>query len=48
MSEVGQIERITQNRVVNLLRDQLNYTYLGNKEKQPNNRNIEEDLLRNF
>ena len=44
MSTVGQIERITQNRVVNLFR-QLGYTYLGNWETRDNNRNIETDLL---
>ncbi|GHO96267.1 restriction endonuclease [Reticulibacter mediterranei] len=48
MSIVGQIERITQNRVVKLFRDQLHYTYLGNKEKLLNNRNIEEALLLAF
>lgn len=49
MSKVGQIERITQNRVVDLLRDsnQLNYKYLGNWERR-DNRNIEEATLRNF
>ena len=45
MSTVGQIERITQNRVVNLFREQLKYTYLGNWETRDNNRNIEADLL---
>lgn len=45
MSTVGQIERITQNRVVNLFREQLGYTYLGNWETRDNNRNIEADLL---
>lgn len=44
MSTVGQIERITQNRVVNLFR-QLGYTYLGDWETRDNNRNIEADLL---
>ncbi len=44
MSSVGQIERITQNRVVKLFR-QLRYTYLGNWETRDNNRNIEADLL---
>lgn len=44
MSSVGQIERITQNRVVKLFR-QLRYTYLGNWETRNNNRNIEADLL---
>lgn len=44
MSTVGQRERSTQNRVVNLFR-QLGYTYLGNWETRDNNRNIEADLL---
>lgn len=45
MSTVGQIERITQNRVINLFQQQLRYTYLGNWETRDNNRNIEADLL---
>lgn len=40
MNTVGQRERITQNRVVNLFR-QLGYTYLGNWETRAHNRNIE-------
>lgn len=44
-STVGQIERITQNRVVKLFRDELGYTYLGNWEERENNSNIEIDLL---
>ena len=46
MNKVGQIERVTQNRVVQLFEKQLGYTYLGNWADRPNNRNIEEDLLR--
>ena len=38
MSTVGQKERATQNRVVNLFR-QLGYTYLGNWETRDNNCN---------
>ena len=45
MSTVGQIERITQNRVVKLFQAQLGYTYLGNWETRDHNRNIEADLL---
>ena len=45
MDNVGQIERITQNRVVRLFRDELGYTYLGNWEERENNSNIEEKLL---
>jgi type I restriction enzyme R subunit len=48
MSTVGQIERATQNRVVELLREQLGYTYLGNWEERPDNSNIEENYLRPF
>ena len=41
MSQVGQIERITQNRVVKLFKEQLGYTYLGNWEFRQNNSNID-------
>ena len=33
MSDVGQKERATQNRVVQLFKEQLDYTYLGNWEE---------------
>lgn len=45
MNKPGQIERITQNRVVQLFQEQLGYTYLGNWEDRENNSNIEEGLL---
>jgi type I restriction enzyme R subunit len=48
MTDVGQIERITQNRVVQLFKDELKYTYLGNWEERENNSNIEEELLSNY
>jgi len=48
MSDVGQIERFTQNRIVKLFREQLHYTYLGNWEDNPNNSNIEEIFLLNY
>lgn len=41
MSNVSDVERVTQNRVVTLLRNQLGYEYLGNWEDRSNNRNIE-------
>ena len=45
MDTVGQVERKTQNRVVKLFRDELEYTYLGNWEERENNSNIEKELL---
>jgi type I restriction enzyme R subunit len=45
VSTVGQIERITQNRVIKLFLEQLGYRYLGNWETRNNNRNIETELL---
>jgi type I restriction enzyme R subunit len=46
MSEVGEKERITQDRLVQLFRKKLNYQYLGNWEERLGNSNVEEDLLR--
>lgn len=48
MSKVGQIERITQNRIVQLFQEQLHYDYLGNWEEREGNSNIEEAELRNY
>jgi len=48
MSSVGQIERLTQDRVVRLFADELGYTYLGNWEDRPNNSNIEESLVTEY
>jgi type I restriction enzyme R subunit len=50
MSTIGEIEHITQNRVVKLFTDKngLAYDYLGNWEDRLNNSNIEETLLRNY
>lgn len=48
MSKVGQNERITQNRIVQLFQEQLQYTYLGNWEEREGNSNIEEAELRKF
>lgn len=48
MSKVGQIERATQNRVVKLFQEVLQYGYLGNLEKEEDNSNIDEALLTAF
>jgi type I restriction enzyme R subunit len=45
---VGQIERKTQDRIVALFRDRLNYKYLGNWEDRLDNSNIEELEIRKY
>jgi len=47
-SAVGQMERATQKRVVQLFKSQLGYDYLGNWEDRQNNSNIEEAILRKY
>ena len=47
MSNVGQIERLTQERVVNLFRDSLGYEYLGNWEYREGNSKLEVEMLAN-
>lgn len=42
---VGQAERITQDRVIVLFRDELKYRFLGNWTDRDGNSNIEEKLL---
>jgi len=48
MSQVGQRERLTQNRIVQLFLQQLNYRYLGDWQDRPNNSNIETEILSTF
>ncbi|WP_120520794.1 type I restriction endonuclease subunit R [Arthrobacter celericrescens] len=45
MSTVGQIERRTQERVVELFEEQLGYEYAGSWEQRPDNSHIETSLL---
>ena len=42
---IGQPERVTQDRVIALFRDELGYRTLGDWTDRPNNSNIEETLL---
>ena len=48
MNNIGQIERLSQNRIVKLFREQLGYTYYGNWEEREKNSNIEESYLGNY
>ncbi len=45
MNRIGQTERVTQNRVIKLFKDELGYTYLGDRSDRYDNSNIEEELL---
>ena len=45
MSAIGQSERATQQRVITLFRDELDYRYLGDWTDRSGNSNIEEGLL---
>ena len=45
MSDVGQIERKAQQKVIKLFTEQLGYRYLGNWEYRDGNSNIEAELL---
>src|SRR3984893_4180328 len=46
MNAIGKPERVTQNRVVALFRDELGYRYVGDWNDRPGNSNIEEELLK--
>lgn len=48
MSKVGEIERKTQTRVIQLLQNKFGYEYLGNWHDRVNNSNIEESILRSY
>lgn len=48
MGAVGQKEQTTQERVIKLFQEQLQYEYLGNWKTRPANSNIEHDYLKAF
>lgn len=48
MSIIGKPERVTQNRVVALFRDELDYRYEGDWSDRPGNSNIEEGPLKDY
>ena len=48
MTAVGELEIQTQQRVIALFRDRLDYTYLGNWHERQDNRNIEREFLKRF
>ncbi|MCT7545263.1 type I restriction endonuclease subunit R [Aliarcobacter lanthieri] len=48
MSDVGQNERATQNRIVKLISKNLGYKYLGDFQDRANNQNIEKEILKRW
>lgn len=48
MSKITDVERISQNRIVKLFQEELDYTYLGNWEEREGNSNIEEKELKKY
>jgi type I restriction enzyme R subunit len=48
MNHIGKSERNTQNRIIQLFQNELDYTYLGNWEEQERSQPIEEQLLFNY
>ncbi len=48
MSNIGDKERATQNRVVKLFQDKLDYTYLRDWSDRQNNKNIETEYLTKY
>jgi type I restriction enzyme R subunit len=48
MNDIGKPERATQNRIIQLFKNELGYDYLGNWEEGARTQPIEEDLLHRF
>jgi type I restriction enzyme R subunit len=47
MNPIGSPEAVTQQRIIQLFRDEMNYRYLGDWTYRANS-NIEEDLVKNY
>ncbi len=47
-NDIGKSERVTQNRIVQLFKNELGYTYLGNWEEEVRTQPVEENLLYAF
>lgn len=43
---INPIERLTQNRIIQLFQKELGYAYYGNWEKREHNSNVEQDILK--
>jgi type I restriction enzyme, R subunit len=48
MNAIGKAERVTQNRIIGLFRDELGYRYEGDWSDRPGNSNIDEKLLKEY
>lgn len=48
MSAIGKPERVTQNRVIALFKDELGYRFLGDWSDRPDNSNMEDGLLGDY
>ena len=48
MKGVGNLEEVTQERVIKLFTEKLDYKYLGDWTDRPNNKNIEEKLVQSY
>lgn len=48
MTDIGQVERNTQNRLVKIFSERLGYEYLGDWQDRDGNSNVEEKYLKSF
>ena len=48
MNNIGKSERESQNRIIQLFKNELQYTYLGNWEEKPRSLPVEDNLLLDF